>query len=234
MCEAACGLLAYSMADYWLPTWPGSEAAVLLAMARILLVERLYNRDYLRRWVNWQEYLAQEHAGEAQTFAHFIDVLIEQYAVYTPAFAAAESGVSEESIIDIARQIGRAGTRFAAHTWRAATAGNLGGWQVARAPTMQEWGWPEYVIPCYIRSHVHRAHINHERGEYLLIPTFRLPTLIHTRSGNVKWLYEISNANPVWIHPIVRVTVMMAVSGSPLAVAAYVKWLTFPNAASFS
>jgi len=31
---------------------------------------------------------------------------------------------------------------------------------------------------------------------------FRLPTLIHTRSGNAKWLYEISNANPVWIHPL--------------------------------
>src|SRR6266700_3592066 len=43
-----------SMADYWLPTWPGSEAAVLLAMARIILVENLYNREYMRRWVNWQ------------------------------------------------------------------------------------------------------------------------------------------------------------------------------------
>jgi anaerobic selenocysteine-containing dehydrogenase len=67
--------------------------------------------------------------------------------------------------------------------------------------TLKEWGWPEYAAPGYIRSHVHRANINHEQGEYLLIPTFRLPTLIHTRSGNAKWLYEISNANPVWIHP---------------------------------
>ena len=33
------------------------------------------------------------------------------------------------------------------------------------------------------------------------MPTFRLPTLIHTRSGNSKWLYELSNTNPVWIHP---------------------------------
>jgi anaerobic selenocysteine-containing dehydrogenase len=33
-----------------------------------------------------------------------------------------------------------------------------------------------------------------------LIPTFRLPTLIHTRSGNAKWLYELSNTNPLWIH----------------------------------
>jgi len=66
---------------------------------------------------------------------------------------------------------------------------------------MKEWGWPEYATPGYIHSHVHRSAIDHERGEYLLIPTFRLPTLIHTRSGNAKWLYEISNANPVWLHP---------------------------------
>ena len=36
----------------------------------------------------------------------------------------------------------------------------------------------------------------------LLLPNFRLPTLIHTRSANAKWLYEISHKNPVWMHPI--------------------------------
>jgi anaerobic selenocysteine-containing dehydrogenase len=35
----------------------------------------------------------------------------------------------------------------------------------------------------------------------VLLPTFRLPTLIHTRSGNAKWLYEISHTNPLWLHP---------------------------------
>ena len=122
-----------SMADYWLSTWPGSEAAVLLAMARIILVEKLYNADYMRRWVNWQEYLAAEHPGEPQTFERYIELLIDLYAEYTPAFAARESGVAAEMIVDIARQIGQAGTAFAAHTWRAASAGNLGGWQVPRA-----------------------------------------------------------------------------------------------------
>ncbi|HZT98433.1 MAG TPA: molybdopterin dinucleotide binding domain-containing protein, partial [Ktedonobacteraceae bacterium] len=500
-----------SMADYWLPTWPGSETAVLLAMARIILTEKLYNRDYLRHWVNWQEYLAAEHPNEPQTFDRFVELLIDLYAEFTPAFAAQESGVAQDVIVDIARQIGRAGTAFAAHIWRAASAGNLGGWQVSRAlwllsvltgsigtpggtapsgwnkfvpapflkpslpdvwnellyppeyplanyemsillpyflkegrgklavyftrvynpvwtnpdgtswiealtneqqielhaaltpiwnetawyadyvlpmgvgserhdlmsqethavrwigfrqpvlrlyqerhgkpvqytyqanpgevweedefwielswridpdgslgirryfespyrpgekvtvaeyyrwifensvpglpeaaarenltpleymqkygafeipqervpvftlnereltatelkgtmideqsgtisrdgvkvgvlvdgkahegfptpsrklefysATLKDWGWPEYATPSYIHSHVHPSNINHERGEYLLIPTFRLPTLVHTRSGNAKWLNEISNANPVWIHP---------------------------------
>jgi anaerobic selenocysteine-containing dehydrogenase len=67
--------------------------------------------------------------------------------------------------------------------------------------TMVDWGWPEQVLPGYIESHVHRKHLDPAKGEYALVPTFRLPTLIHTRSGNSKWLYELSNTNPVWIHP---------------------------------
>ena len=39
------------------------------------------------------------------------------------------------------------------------------------------------------------------KGEMLLLPNFRLPTLIHTRSANAKWLYEISHKNPVWMNP---------------------------------
>jgi anaerobic selenocysteine-containing dehydrogenase len=67
--------------------------------------------------------------------------------------------------------------------------------------TMVDWGWPEHALPGYIESHVHRKHLDARKGEYALVPTFRLPTLVHTRSGNAKWLYEISNSNPVWIHP---------------------------------
>jgi anaerobic selenocysteine-containing dehydrogenase len=68
------------------------------------------------------------------------------------------------------------------------------------SPTMAEWGWPEHALPGYIPSHVHRRHQTPGEFEFVLVPTFRLPTLIHTRSANAKWLYELSNANPVWIH----------------------------------
>ena len=65
--------------------------------------------------------------------------------------------------------------------------------------TMKDWSWPEYALPGYIPSHVHWSNLDREKGEYVLIPTFRLPTLIHTRSGNSKWLNEISHSNPLWI-----------------------------------
>lgn len=70
------------------------------------------------------------------------------------------------------------------------------------SPTMVEWGWEEQSMPGYIKSHVHREAMKDGEFEMVLVPTFRLPTLIHTRSANAKWLYEISNANPVWINPV--------------------------------
>jgi anaerobic selenocysteine-containing dehydrogenase len=69
------------------------------------------------------------------------------------------------------------------------------------SPTMREWGFADDAIPGYIRSQVHWSHIDLTQRERVLLPTFRLPTLIHTRSGNAKWLQEISHTNPLWVHP---------------------------------
>ncbi|MDA1027808.1 MAG: molybdopterin-dependent oxidoreductase [Bacteroidetes bacterium] len=70
--------------------------------------------------------------------------------------------------------------------------------------TMKDWGWPEkeYTLPWTLKSHVHPDNIDRAKGEMLLLPNFRLPTLIHTRSANAKWLYELSHKNPVWMHPV--------------------------------
>ncbi len=67
--------------------------------------------------------------------------------------------------------------------------------------TLKEWKWPEHALPGYIKSQVHPDNIDQSKGEMLLLPTFRLPTLIHSRSGNAKWLYEISHKNPLWLNP---------------------------------
>jgi len=66
--------------------------------------------------------------------------------------------------------------------------------------TLSDWGWPEYAVPTYIRSHVHPANL--ADGQVVLIPTFRLAVQIHTRSANAKWLDEIAHTNPLWINPL--------------------------------
>src|SRR5262249_13660021 len=68
--------------------------------------------------------------------------------------------------------------------------------------TLVDWRWPEYALPGYIKSHVDPATLSTEAGEFCLLPTFRLPVLIHTRSGAAKWLNEIAQCNPIWLHPI--------------------------------
>lgn len=121
-----------SMADYWMPTYPGSEAAALLAMAKVIIEEKLYNEGFLRDWVNWQDYLEQKHPGREVTFENFIAALKEEYRECTPEFAEQECGVPAQMIVEVARKIGEAGTRFSTHNWRSAGSGNLGGWAVAR------------------------------------------------------------------------------------------------------
>ncbi|MFY9610015.1 MAG: molybdopterin-dependent oxidoreductase [Blastocatellia bacterium] len=122
-----------SMASYWVSPWPGTEAALLLAMANVILNEGTFDREFLRRWINWEEFLQTERPDKPCTFEYFIEALKDIYAGYTPDFAAIECGVNAETIVEIAREIAQAGSAFASHVWRSAASGNLGGWQVARA-----------------------------------------------------------------------------------------------------
>jgi anaerobic selenocysteine-containing dehydrogenase len=121
-----------SLADHWLPTWPGSEAAVLLGIANYLIQNDLYHKEFVRRWVNWESYLKAERPTWEVTFDNFDRALKELYAQFTAEFAAQESGLPPEQIIEAAKLVAGCQGRLAAHVWRAAASGNLGGWQVAR------------------------------------------------------------------------------------------------------
>src|SRR2546429_9424807 len=122
------------MADWWLAPWPGSESALLLAMASVLIRERLYDREFVRRWVNWEEYLREERSDLPRTFEAFERALAELYARYTPEFAAQESGVDAATIVEVARALGRGGPGLAPPPGRHPAAGKPGGVQGARGP----------------------------------------------------------------------------------------------------
>jgi anaerobic selenocysteine-containing dehydrogenase len=119
-------------ADYWLAPRPGSEAAMLLAIANHLIQEGRYDREFVRRWWNWEEFLDAQRPGVEPRFEAFEAKLRDLYAAYTFEFASAESGVAVETLREVARVVAGAGSRFSSHNWRSAAAGNLGGWQVAR------------------------------------------------------------------------------------------------------
>ena len=93
------------------------------------------------------------------------------------------------------RPVGRAGRRRGPAAASPHPSGRLEFW----SSTLAGWGWPEQAIPGYIKSHVHPDALAED--QMLLLSTFRLPTQIHTRSANSKWLDELAHTNPLWIHP---------------------------------
>lgn len=130
-----------SAADHWLPTHPGSEAEVLLAMAGVMCREGLIDRRFVERWTNWRETAAHlpAAAGESPlaadcSFEQFLDAFTGWLSrEFTLERAARASGVPAALIAEVARKAGRAGSRLCTHVWRNAASGNLGGWAVSRA-----------------------------------------------------------------------------------------------------
>jgi len=132
-------------ADYWLSPWPGTESALLLAIANELIQSDRFNAEFVRDWVNWPEFLADreylqrlavegflDDVPEGRTFADFVAVLKQLYRHYTLEWAQGESGVSAATLRAIADEIARAGTAFASNIWRNAAAGHRGGWMITR------------------------------------------------------------------------------------------------------
>ena len=67
--------------------YPGTDAAIALAMAHVIMNEGLYDADFIREWTNVTA-----------------EQLIEHLKPYTPEFAEEESGVSARDIRRIARE----------------------------------------------------------------------------------------------------------------------------------
>lgn len=207
-----------SMSDYWMPTYPGTEAAVLLAMAKVILDEGLYNREYLHDWVNWEQYLRATHPGRPVTFEQYIAAMQEAYAEYTPEYAEKESGVKADMIVTVARQIGEAGTRFATHNWRSAGSGNLGGWAVARclhflnvltgsvgtvggtSPNTWNKFHPKFFDQPPAQKFWNDLHFPLEYPLAFFEMSFLLPHFLKENRGRME-VYFTRVFNPVWTYP---------------------------------
>src|SRR5512143_3042636 len=70
-------------ADHWVAPRPGSEAAIFLAIANHLVSTGRYNREFVRRWWNWQEYMAVALKRPGATFEEFERELSTMWSRYT-------------------------------------------------------------------------------------------------------------------------------------------------------
>ena len=205
-------------ADYWLSPQPGSEAAINLAIANYLIAGKLYDREFVRQWWNWREYLTECHPSEPATFESFEAVLKDLYKDFTFEFAAAESGIAAATLAEVAAVVAGAGTRFACHSWRSAAAGNLGGWQVSRtlfliSALLGAVATPGGTFPNAWNKFVPRPiHVPPHPGvwqdlswplEYPLAQnelSFLLPHFLKDGRGTLD-TYFIRVYNPVWTNP---------------------------------
>jgi anaerobic selenocysteine-containing dehydrogenase len=205
-------------ADHWLAPYPGSEAAILLAIANDLIQRGAYDRAFVERWWNWQEYLESERPDLEPTFAAFEGVLRELYASYTFEFAERESGIPASVIRQVSQLVAGAGTRLSTHNWRSAAAGNLGGWQVSRTLFLlnaltgaiaREGGvypnaWNKFVPrPMYTPPHPKDWNELSWPQEYPLSMnemSFLLPHLLKDGRHRLE-VYFTRVYNPVWTNP---------------------------------
>ncbi len=212
--------------DVWLPTWPGSEQVLILAWSHYLIRNRLYDRDYVRRWVNWKTFLELAPStpgmedlpvGEG-TFEDFENCLDQLYAEFTFERAAEECQVPIERIEESARYIADAGNRIAAHVWRSASIGNLGGWQVSRCLFFLNVltgsvgtkggtslnSWNKFVPKPYKQPPPFNAwqelHLPHEWPFAHYEMSFLLPHFLKEGRGDID-VYFTRVYNPMWINP---------------------------------
>ncbi len=205
-------------ADCWIAPRPGSEAAILLAVARWLVENGKHNRDFVRRWWNWEDYLAAERPELPLTLESFERAFLEKYAEFTFAYAAAEADVPVEQIATVAELVAGAGTRLSTHNWRSAASGNLGGWQVSRTlfllnalmgavateGAVYPNAWNKFV-PRPMYSPPHPKHWNELTwpDEYPLAfneMSFLLPHFLREGRGKLD-VYFTRVYNPVWTNP---------------------------------
>ncbi len=217
-----------SMSDVWLPTWPGSEAHVFLAFANYLIQNDRYDREFVRRWVNWREFLAALKDGRLDVgldfsvvdldFTTFERVLKQLYAPFTLALAAEEAQVDIRRLEQAAEYIAGCDGRLATHSWRSASIGNLGGWQITRCLFLLNVltgsigtpggtsgnSWNKFVPKPFVSPPAFEAwnelHLPPEWPLAHYEMSFLLPHFLEEGRGDID-VYFTRVYNPLWINP---------------------------------
>jgi len=95
--------MAAAKADWWLPIRPGTDIALLLAWMHVLIGEGLYDRDYITKWANG------------------FDQLAEHVLAFTPEWASAITDLPAAKIRETARAMGAAKPAVLIHPGRHVT-----------------------------------------------------------------------------------------------------------------
>jgi anaerobic dimethyl sulfoxide reductase subunit A len=112
--EPTYSVSANVLADQWIPIRPGTDAAMLLAIANVLFKEDLYDKDYVSKFVEptgfqkWKDYVLGNIAGE--------DGAIDR----TPEWQESITAVPAETVRELARLYARSKPAYFRVHWAAA------------------------------------------------------------------------------------------------------------------
>ena len=133
------------MADLWIAAWPGTEAAIYLYIVQRMLNEGKVNKAFVKKWFNWEvmmdntnylNYMVEQgyisKVPKAKTFDAYMGMLTELYAPYTLEYAVKETHVPAYKLEELYDMVIWADTSISTYFWRAAAAGNRGGWTSGR------------------------------------------------------------------------------------------------------
>jgi anaerobic dimethyl sulfoxide reductase subunit A len=102
-------LSAVSLADEWIPIRPGTDVALMSAMAHVMISENLYDKDFVDRYcVGFDQTHMPEGAEEAESYKEYI-LGTRDGIPKTPEWAEGITAIPRETIIRIAREY--AGTK---------------------------------------------------------------------------------------------------------------------------
>ncbi len=105
-------------ADEWIPTRPGTDAALCSALAYVLITEDMVDKDFIRRCtVGYDEDSMPEGIPAGNSYKAYILGEGPDKTPKTPAWGAAITGVPERRIIQLAREIGNAKPCYIAQGW---------------------------------------------------------------------------------------------------------------------
>ena len=134
------------MADLWIATWPGTEPVLYLYLANRILQEGKVDKAFVKKWLNWEVFLDNRNylqymvdkgyiskVPENNDFDAFLEILKELYAPYTLEYTVKETRVPAYKLEELYDMFIWAGDAISSYFWRAAAAGNRGGWMSGRA-----------------------------------------------------------------------------------------------------
>ena len=97
-------LSATSLADEWIPIRPGTDVAMMSAMAYVMITEELYDEKFVRtHCIGFDHEQMPAELRDAESYADYI-LGLRDGVPKTPEWAEAITGVPRETIVRIARE----------------------------------------------------------------------------------------------------------------------------------